>query len=203
VKPLPYLASLLALAAVLCGCAGGATPPEAFSGPAEPAVMEPETPLVGPNIATPPEAGPLSGLAVADLAGRLGVQEGAIEVLSIEAVRLGLAMVARLGEAGGQSVVEARRFGSFRSLADFCRRTKLGRRAVEALIWAGAFDGWGVPRRQLLWDLKAALEAAENPPGPAMPVSKECPRFGFFCQFSPRGGCGRRWPTRGSRREST
>ena len=96
------------------------------------------------------------------------------------ALRLGLAVVAGLGEMGGQSLVEARRFGPFRSLADFCRRTKLGRRAVEALIWAGAFDGWGVPRRQLLWDLKAALMAANGPPALALPSPEERPRFGFL-----------------------
>lgn len=73
------------------------------------------------------------------------------------------------------------RFGPFRSLADFCRRTKLGRRAVEALIWAGAFDGWGVPRRQLLWDLQAALVAANGPPSLALPPTVEGrPRFGFL-----------------------
>jgi len=96
------------------------------------------------------------------------------------ALRLGLAVVAGLGETGGQSLVEARRFGPFRSLADFCRRTKLGRRAVEALIWAGAFDGWGVPRRQLLWDLKVALMAADGPPALALPSPEERPRFGFL-----------------------
>ena len=97
-----------------------------------------------------------------------------------ETLRLGLAVVTGLGEAGGRSLVEARRFGPFRSLADFCRRTRLGRRAVEALIWAGAFDGWGVPRRQLLWDLKAALEAANGPPALALPHPGERPRFGFL-----------------------
>jgi error-prone DNA polymerase len=95
------------------------------------------------------------------------------------AIRLGLAVVAGLGRLGGQSVVEARRFGPFRSLADFCRRTKLGRRAVEALIWAGAFDGWEVPRRQLLWDLQAALDAALGPPALPLPPG-ERPRFGFL-----------------------
>jgi error-prone DNA polymerase len=96
---------------------------------------------------------------------------------------LGLGVVTGLGETGGRSVVEARRFGPFRSLADFCCRTRLGRRAVEALVWAGAFDGWGVPRRQLLWDLQAALDAAEGPPTLAL-APKEHPRFGFL---SPHG----------------
>jgi error-prone DNA polymerase len=99
-------------------------------------------------------------------------------------IRLGLAVVAGLGETGGQDVVQARRFGPFRSLADFCRRTRLGRRAVEALIWAGAFDGWGVPRRQLVWDLQAALQAAEGPPALPLPPPEERPRFGLL---SPQG----------------
>ncbi len=103
---------------------------------------------------------------VAASALRATVEEGAL--------RLGLAVVTGLGETGWQSVVEARRFGPFRSLAGFCRRTKLGRRAVEALIWAGAFDGWGVPRRQLLWDLKAALEAADGPPALPLPPPGDC-----------------------------
>jgi len=101
-----------------------------------------------------------------------------------EALRLGLAVVSGLGETGGQSVVEARQIDSFRSLADFCRRTKLGRRAVEGLIWAGAFDAWGMPRRQLLWELKMALEAAEGSPKLPIPPPRGRPRFAFL---SPRG----------------
>ena len=97
------------------------------------------------------------------------------------ALRLGLGIVTGLGEAGGQNIVEARRFGSFRSLADFCRRTRLGRRAVEALIWAGAFDRWEVPRRQLMWDLQAALQAAEEPPALGLaPPPHARPRFSFL-----------------------
>ena len=103
---------------------------------------------------------------------------------SEQAIRLGLAVVAGLGETGGQDIVQARRFGPFRSLADFCRRTRLGRRAVEALIWAGAFDGWGVPRRQLVWDLQAALQAAVRPPALPLPPPEERPRLGFL---SPQG----------------
>jgi hypothetical protein len=47
---------------------------------------------------------------------------------------------------------EARRVGPFRSLAGFRRRTKRGRRAVEVLVWAGAFDGRGVPLTALVGD---------------------------------------------------
>jgi error-prone DNA polymerase len=55
---------------------------------------------------------------------------------------------------------------------------------VEGLIWAGAFDAWGVPRRQLLWELKMALEAAERPPELPISPPKGRPRFAFL---SPRG----------------
>ncbi len=98
-----------------------------------------------------------------------------------EAIRLGLAMVSGLGETGSQRILQARSSGPFRSLADFCRRTRLDRQAVEPLIWAGAFDRWGLPRRQLAWDLQAALDAAERPPGLSLqPHPAERPRFAFL-----------------------
>ncbi|MBX7250386.1 MAG: hypothetical protein K1X50_00290, partial [Candidatus Promineofilum sp.] len=40
-------------------------------------------------------------------------------------------------------------------------RTRLGRRLVERLILAGAMDGWGTPRRELLWEL-GLLSYEEN-----------------------------------------
>jgi error-prone DNA polymerase len=68
-------------------------------------------------------------------------------------IRLGLNYVHGLGEAGITRLEEARSAGAFDTLADFCRRTRLPRSAVENLILAGAMDGWGMPRRQLLWQL--------------------------------------------------
>ncbi len=97
-----------------------------------------------------------------------------------DALRLGLAAVGGLGETAGESILAARRMEPFRSLADFARRTRLGRRLTEALIWAGAFDRWGVPRRQLLWDLQAALVAADSPPTLSLESDDERPRFGFL-----------------------
>ena len=96
------------------------------------------------------------------------------------ALRLGLTVVGGLGESGGRSIVEARRSGPFRSLSDFCRRTRLGRQAVEALIWAGLFDGWEIPRRQLLWDLETARAIAHRPPTLPLQSESERPRFGFL-----------------------
>jgi error-prone DNA polymerase len=81
-----------------------------------------------------------------------------------EAIRLGFNYVAGLGENGGARLVTARQTGPFRDLADLCRRTRLPRRLVEQLILAGALDGWGAPRRQLLWALGQLTYQAEELP---------------------------------------
>jgi error-prone DNA polymerase len=69
------------------------------------------------------------------------------------AIRLGLSYVHGLGEAGIARLEAARQARPFGSLADFCRRTRLARGIVENLVRAGAMDGWGILRRQLLWEL--------------------------------------------------
>ena len=68
-------------------------------------------------------------------------------------IRLGFRYVEGLGEASLARLEGARRAGAFEGLSDFCRRTKLPRRTIENLILVGAMDGWGIPRRKLLWDL--------------------------------------------------
>jgi error-prone DNA polymerase len=77
-------------------------------------------------------------------------------------VWLGLSYVHGLGEAGAERIVAARQSGPFADLEDVCRRTRLPRRLVEHLILAGACDGWGVARRQLLWALGALRYAADE-----------------------------------------
>ena len=74
---------------------------------------------------------------------------------SIEAIgiRLGLNYVKRLAEAHIEAILAARAERPFTSLDDFCRRTRIGRNGVEHLILSGTMDTWGVPRRQLLWEL--------------------------------------------------
>ena len=74
-------------------------------------------------------------------------------ILEDGGIRLGFRYVHGLGEAGIARLEEARKDGQFRSLWDFCRRTRLSRKAVENLIMVGAMDCWGKPRRQLLWEL--------------------------------------------------
>lgn len=68
-------------------------------------------------------------------------------------LRIGLTYVKGIGDETAQRIVAARKHGAFISLQDFCQRTQLSRRSVENLILAGAFDGWHIERRQLLWQL--------------------------------------------------
>jgi error-prone DNA polymerase len=71
-----------------------------------------------------------------------------------EAVRIGLRYVAGLSEATAREVEEEReRNDEFRSLFDFLERTRIKREAVENLIACGAFDSFGLERRELLWQL--------------------------------------------------
>jgi len=70
------------------------------------------------------------------------------------AVRIGLRYVRGLSEATA-SLLEDKRMvgGEYRSVFDFLERTCLKREAIENLIACGAFDGFGLERRELLWQL--------------------------------------------------
>ena len=69
-------------------------------------------------------------------------------------IRLGLRYVKAVGEKTWQKIEDERRQGLYASLSDFYARTRLEREAMENLILVGAFDFLGVPRRQLLWQLR-------------------------------------------------
>ncbi|MCX7789910.1 MAG: DNA polymerase III subunit alpha [Chloroflexaceae bacterium] len=70
------------------------------------------------------------------------------------AIRIGLRFVNGLGEQGIARLEAARAAGGpFSDLRDLCRRARLPRAAVERLILAGALDAFGVPRRDLLWEV--------------------------------------------------
>ncbi|MEX1157394.1 MAG: DNA polymerase III subunit alpha [Thermomicrobiales bacterium] len=69
-------------------------------------------------------------------------------------VRIGFNYVDGVGEDVAQAVVtERERGGSYRSLIDLARRTRLRREVVEHLIVVGSCDGFGLRRRELLWQL--------------------------------------------------
>ena len=79
------------------------------------------------------------------------------------AVRVGLGYVRGVGEAGGARVdEERRRDGPFRSLFDFVQRTGLSRQATTNLIRIGAFDAFGLNRRELLWQLGLFSEGLQQ-----------------------------------------
>ncbi|GAA0581650.1 error-prone DNA polymerase [Kribbella sandramycini] len=75
------------------------------------------------------------------------------------AVRLGLSEVRTVGEKGAKLIVEEReRGGPYRDMADLVRRTGITAGQVEALATAGAFDCFGLDRRQALWEAGRAAE---------------------------------------------
>ena len=80
-------------------------------------------------------------------------------------VRYGLGAVRGTGESAVNAVVEARKSGPFTDLFDFCARIDkraVNRRAVEALVRAGAFDCIDPHRARLLASVGRALDAAEQ-----------------------------------------
>ncbi len=69
------------------------------------------------------------------------------------AIRFGLGGVKNVGQAAVELIVRERAHGPYLSIFDFTRRVSgeaLNKRAVECLIRAGAFDGLGHNRAQLL-----------------------------------------------------
>ena len=82
------------------------------------------------------------------------VEQPADAESSAGAIRVGLGYVQGLGHAWARRIEEERgRAGRYRSLFDFVQRTGLGRRETARLIQTGAFDGFGLNRRELLWQL--------------------------------------------------
>lgn len=77
------------------------------------------------------------------------------------AIRLGLADVSGIGrELALRIVAERERGGAYRDMADLSRRADLDAAALEALAAAGAFEHFGLDRRQALW--LAGEAAADN-----------------------------------------
>jgi DNA polymerase-3 subunit alpha len=77
----------------------------------------------------------------------------------------GLGAIKGLGEGPIEDILVARKESPFTSLFDFCARTnprKANRRAIEAMVRAGAFDSFGEDRAVLMACLDDALQAAEQ-----------------------------------------
>ena len=76
-------------------------------------------------------------------------------------IRFGFGAIKHVGTHAITAVLNARADGAFESFFDMCRRINddgLDREAMEALIKAGVFDGFGTSRRGLLQHLSEGLE---------------------------------------------
>ncbi|WP_432945780.1 error-prone DNA polymerase [Kribbella sp. CA-253562] len=79
------------------------------------------------------------------------------------AVRLGLAEVRSVGTKDAERIVAERdASGPYASMADLVRRTGITAKQVDALATAGAFDCFGLDRRQAIWQAGAADEERPN-----------------------------------------
>lgn len=77
----------------------------------------------------------------------------------------GLGAIKGLGEGPIDSIVEAAKDGPFQDIFDFCRRIdlkKVNKRAMEALIRAGAMDKLGAGRAQLMASIDKAVQQADQ-----------------------------------------
>ena len=83
-----------------------------------------------------------------------------------EAILFGLGAVKGVGENAVRAIVREReKNGSYRDIFDFCRRidtAESGKRVTESLIKAGAFDGLGANRPQMLAVYDGAMEANQS-----------------------------------------
>src|SRR5207249_4200877 len=73
-----------------------------------------------------------------------------------DAVRVGLGFVRDWSEETATgAVIEREQRGRYVSIGDFVRRAppKLKRTAIEHLVWVGGCDGFGLTRRELLWQV--------------------------------------------------
>ena len=71
-------------------------------------------------------------------------------------LRVGLGFVRHWSEeTATATVLEREQRGAYRSVGDFVRRAPPGlkRTAIEALVWVGGCDGFGLTRRELLWQV--------------------------------------------------
>ena len=79
------------------------------------------------------------------------------------AIRVGLGQFKGLGRLALSSILDARRRGGpYSSLDNFLSRVVIGESETEALILAGAFDGLGRTRPELLWLLKRLARRRER-----------------------------------------
>ena len=87
-------------------------------------------------------------------------------ILDNNTITYGLGAIKGLGEALVQAIVVERvENGNYQDIFDFCLRIEkkfLNRRAIEALIYSGAFDSLGIDRATLIATYPSATKQAEQ-----------------------------------------
>lgn len=76
-------------------------------------------------------------------------------------ILFGLGAVKTVGQGAVDAIIRERKNGAYRDIFDFCRRidtSECNKRVVESLIKAGAFDGMGGNRPQLLAVFESAMD---------------------------------------------
>ena len=101
------------------------------------------------------------------------------------AVRMGLRYVKGVGEGDWEIIFRARRTAPFASLDDFARRARLHENVLGVLAEAGAFDSFGVDRRNALWELRRLARAR----GESLPLAarQQSPDFDLLTPFEEVG----------------
>jgi len=97
------------------------------------------------------------------------------------ALRIGLGYVQGVGARTAKSIASERaRNGAYASLADFVRRAGCivehapREEAIENMIQVGAFDGFGLNRRELLWQLGLLYRPPNVQMVLPLPVEQDC-----------------------------
>ncbi|MGA8051208.1 MAG: DNA polymerase III subunit alpha [Burkholderiales bacterium] len=114
------------------------------------------------------------GIGLAVLSPDINSSEYRFVPVDARTIRYGLGAIRGTGESAVNEIVRARESGPFGNLFDFCSRVDkriVNRRAIEALVRAGAFDSTDANRASMLATVGRAMEAAEQAERQAAQVS--------------------------------
>lgn len=108
------------------------------------------------------------------------------------AMRFGLLGIKHVGNAIVEATVKARKDGPFTSLEEYMRRicdadsNALNRKSMESFIYAGACDGFGTHRAQMMADLEMSLSGIQT--AHRQNLSGQQSLFGTFSALEDPGG---------------
>ncbi|MEM7350802.1 MAG: OB-fold nucleic acid binding domain-containing protein, partial [Acidobacteriota bacterium] len=107
-------------------------------------------------------------------------------------IRLGLRYIRGLSGAAGQSIVDARRERPFTSAEDLAARCQLVAKDLQRLAHSGALQGFGLTRRQALWQVARLSRPAgplfdDEPPRDRSPLPEMSPLEETVADFQTSG----------------